>query len=382
MHVVDLFDLGARNHPGRAMATGAGGEWTYAETQAATNRIARQLLAEGFGIGTPFAVLSPNCGQALVAMLGGLRAGCAWCNVNLRAAVATSVETLRRGRCQVLLFHSSVARDVPAFEQAIPELRRVLCIDSDESDHPSIESWSAGQSPARLEHPIPEDAPGVQGATGGTTGEPKIAQATNAFMSMSVLAWQTCWSFDHPPVNLAIAPITHAAGLVALGHLPFGGTNVMMDAPDLDRAVELIESRRVTTLFLPPTLIYLLLAHPRLDDADTSWLRYLISAAAPIAPEKLVEVMQRLGPVACQAYGQTEAGFPLTWISPHEAGARGRGRALGPPAGLLRTPDTRRHRAGGDHRGGRHPAARRDRRTRRPWADGDARLPRRPRGHR
>jgi fatty-acyl-CoA synthase len=74
----------------------------------------------------------------------------------------------------------------------------------------------------------------------------------------------------------------------------------------------------VTTLFLPPTLIYMLLGHPKLGETDTSSLRYLISAAAPIAPEKLVEGVEKLGPVMCQAYGQTEAGFPLTFISPYE----------------------------------------------------------------
>jgi fatty-acyl-CoA synthase len=70
-----------------------------------------------------------------------------------------------------------------------------------------------------------------------------------------------------------------------------------MDVPEVDAILELIETRRVTTLFLPPTLIYVVLAHPRLAETDTSSLTYLISAAAPIAPEKLVEGVERLGPV-------------------------------------------------------------------------------------
>jgi len=119
-------------------------------------------------------------------------------------------------------------------------------------------------------------------------------------------------------VNLAVAPITHAGGGIALAQFQFGGASVFMDAPDLDRMLDLIQSERVTTLFLPPTLIYLLLAHPKLSVTDTSSLRYLISAAAPISPDRLAEGVEKLGPVMCQAYGQTEAGFPLTWISPAE----------------------------------------------------------------
>jgi acyl-CoA synthetase (AMP-forming)/AMP-acid ligase II len=321
LHPIDFFDLGARDHPGGLVASGAGGERTYAEVWAASNRLARGLLAEGIGVEAPIALLSPNCSDALVAWLGALRAGCAWCNVNLRAGVEANVDILRRGRCRVLFVHSSVADQAPAFQEAIPELQLVLCLDSDETDFPWVQTWAAGQDEGRLDHPIPPDAIGVQGSTGGTTGEPKITRSPNSFLGMSMLAWRTCWSFEAPPVNLAVAPITHAAGLVTLAHLVYGGETVMMAAPDVEQVLALIEERRVTTLFLPPTLIYLLLAHPRLDETDTSSLRYLISAAAPVAPEKLAEAVERLGPIACQAYGQTEAGFPLTWMAPHEVAA-------------------------------------------------------------
>jgi acyl-CoA synthetase (AMP-forming)/AMP-acid ligase II len=318
VHVIDLFDLGARNAPGRVAFSGAGGEVTYAGAQAASNRLARALIARGLAIGGRFALLSPNCSPTMVGMLGGLRAGGAWCNVNLRAGVEGNVDILRRGRCEVLFFHSSVAEQVPAFTEAIPQLREVICLDSDATAYPSMDAFCAGQSADQLEHPVPLHALGTQGSTGGTTGRPKLTQSTNEFMLTSVLAWSTCWHFDTPPVNVAIAPVTHAAGLIALAQFPFAGTTILMDAPDLDALLELIERRRVTTLFLPPTLIYLLLAHPRLADTDTSSLRYVISAAAPIAPEKLREAVRVLGPVMCQAYGQTEAGFPLTWISPAE----------------------------------------------------------------
>jgi fatty-acyl-CoA synthase len=333
VHVIDLFDWGARNFPDRLAFSGAGGDLTYREAQAATNRIARALLAGGFATGSRFAMLSPNCSPVLVAMLGALRAGGAWCNVNLRSGVEANVDILRRGRCEVLFFHSSVAEQVPAFTAAIPELSLTLCVDSDETPFPSLCAWSAGQPDGWLDHPVPAAGLGVQGSTGGTTGAPKLTQASNEFLLMSSLAWAACWRFESRPVNLAVAPVTHAAGMVALAQFQFGGTTVFMDAPDMDRLLELIEGRGVTTLFLPPTLIYLLLAHPRLAGTDTRSLRYVISAAAPIAPEKLSEGVERLGPVMCQAYGQTEAGFPLTWISPEEiagalAGERPRGLLL------------------------------------------------------
>ena len=333
MHLIDLFDWGARNFPDRLAFGGAGGEITYRDAQAQTNRIARALLADGAGVGTRFAGLSPNCTQIELATLGAMRAGGALCNVNLRAGVEANAEILRRGRCEVLFFHSSVADQVPAFVEAIPELRIVRCVDSEATDHPGLMSWCDRHENHRLDHPVPPDGLGLQGATGGTTGMPKLTQGTNEFMLMSTLAWAPGWQFDRPPVNLAVAPVTHAAGIIVFAQFQFGGTTVFMDVPDIDRVLELIETERVTTLFLPPTLIYMLLAHPRLAETDTSSLHYLISAAAPIAPDKLIEGVEKLGPVMCQAYGQTEAGFPLTWMSPAEiadavARPESRGRLL------------------------------------------------------
>jgi acyl-CoA synthetase (AMP-forming)/AMP-acid ligase II len=331
--MIDLFDWGARNFPARLAFSGAGGDLTYRDAWAATNRIARALLAGDHGLGTRFAGLSPNCTQIELATLGGMRAGAGFCNINLRAGVEANVEILRRGRCDVLFFHSTVAEMVPAFIEAIPSLKLVVCVDSAATEWPSLDAWSADHSAAWLDHLVPASGLGLQGSTGGTTGKPKLTQNSNEFITMSCLAWATSWSFDRPPVNLAVAPVTHAAGMIVWAHFQFGGTTIFMDVPDLDHVLELIETRGVTTLFLPPTLIYMLLAHPRLADTDTSSLRYLISAAAPIAPEKLIEGVQKLGPVMCQAYGQTEGGFPMTWISPEEiaqavADESSRGRLL------------------------------------------------------
>lgn len=291
---------------------------TFAAAQSDANKLARALIADGFAVGTPFALVSPNDSRSLVTMLGAMRAGGAWCNVNLGAPLEVTVDLLRRGGCQLLFFHSSVADRVPALAEGIPGLSRLLCIDSEETDYPSVAYWARKHSDAHLDLAIPVDALGCQGVTGGTTGQPKITQASNMFIFMSTLAWATCWHFDEPPVNLAVAPITHAGGMIALAQLQFGGRTVCMTTPDVAEVISRIEQERVTTLFLPPTLIYRLVSHSDLSHHDLSSLRYVISAAAPIAAERISDAVDVLGPVVGQAYGQTEAGFPLTWMSPHE----------------------------------------------------------------
>jgi acyl-CoA synthetase (AMP-forming)/AMP-acid ligase II len=63
-------------------------------------------------------------------------------------------------------------------------------------------------------------------------------------------------------------------------------------------------------------VIYMLLNHPRVTQTDLSSLRYLMSAAAPFAVEKIAAAHEVFGPVICQSYGQTESGFPLTFMPP------------------------------------------------------------------
>ena len=100
--------------------------------------------------------------------------------------------------------------------------------------------------------------------TGGTTGRPKGVRLTGRNVeTMSALTLMS-YPFDGRPVYLALAPLTHAAGVLCFPVMALGGEIVVMPAPDLGEFLGLIERHRVTHTFLPPTLIYMLLAHPAL----------------------------------------------------------------------------------------------------------------------
>jgi fatty-acyl-CoA synthase len=69
-------------------------------------------------------------------------------------------------------------------------------------------------------------------------------------------------------------------------------------------------------------MIYALLDHPAFERADLSSLETIIYGASPISPARLAEAIERLGPVFCQLYGQTESlgqGTSL-WRHQHDPG--------------------------------------------------------------
>jgi acyl-CoA synthetase (AMP-forming)/AMP-acid ligase II len=320
LNYTDLFDRAALPAGDRTALTDGEVTLSYRDLTALTNRIANALLAHGFPRSTPFAVLSPNASYALAAIAAGVRAGGAWSNINLRNALAVNIDVLSRGGCEVLFFHSSVAAQVADIRAGVKSLRLAICLDRAVDSFPSLAEFSDGASDAPVNVRLPPCGIGFQGTTGGTTGAPKITQTSPAFISGCAVSFMIETRFDAPPVNLAVAPITHAAGLVALSTLAMGGTVVLMPHPDLGLLLKAIETHRVSLLFLPPTLIYMLLNHPDTPRTDFSSLRYLISAAAPIASEKIVEARAKFGPSICQLYGQTECGMPLTFMPPEAIG--------------------------------------------------------------
>jgi acyl-CoA synthetase (AMP-forming)/AMP-acid ligase II len=149
------------------------------------------------------------------------------------------------------------------------------------------------------------------------------------------------YPFDGRPVYLALAPLTHAAGVLCFPVLALGGSVVVLPAPDLGEFLRLIPYHRVTHAFLPPTLIYMLLAHPALGDADLSSLQCLWYGAAPMAPDRLAEAITRIGPVLGQLFGQSEAPMMISTLPPaehlHADGslARERFASAGRPAPLV-----------------------------------------------
>jgi acyl-CoA synthetase (AMP-forming)/AMP-acid ligase II len=151
--------------------------------------------------------------------------------------------------------------------------------------------------------------------TGGTTGRPKGVMLTHHNLETMTALTLMSYPFDGRPVYLALAPLTHAAGVLCFPMLATGGEIVIMPAPDVGAFLHLIGERHVTHTFLPPTLIYMVLSHPGLDTTDLSSLQCFWYGAAPMSAARLEEALQRIGPMA-QLFGQTEAPMMISTMSP------------------------------------------------------------------
>jgi fatty-acyl-CoA synthase len=147
--------------------------------------------------------------------------------------------------------------------------------------------------------------------TGGTTGKSKGALRTHREYSgftTSILA-----DFEIPDAAryLTVAPISHVAGTKVLPTLMRGGTVHMLKGFDPEAVLKTIERERINFTLFVPTMIYVLLDHPALDKTDLSSLELLLYGASAMSPSRLVEGIERIGPVFSQLYGQTEC-YPVS----------------------------------------------------------------------
>ena len=327
MRLIDYFDRGADLFAARDCLHDGTRGWSYRSVRETTHRIANGLLAEGLRHGDKVAVYSPNHAMAYAALLGIQRAGLIWAPVNARNALEENLYILDNTDVAFLFYHSSFATSLPRIREACPRIRNVICLDG-----PEFEQWLA-----RFPDKAPDlgDAPedvAILISSGGTTGRPKGVQITNRVIeTMNSIFW-ACMPLakpgDAPPVHLMVAPMTHAAGVCSFPMLPFGGTNIFMGTADPGAILAAIEKHRVTHIYMPPTLIYILLAHPDIGKYDYSSLRNLVYASAPMSVDKLVEAIGVFGPVLTQTYGQAEACMICTFFSPddHVAALEGNDR--------------------------------------------------------
>jgi fatty-acyl-CoA synthase len=147
--------------------------------------------------------------------------------------------------------------------------------------------------------------------TGGTTGKSK--GAIRYHREYGGFAGAILADFEIPDQAryLTVAPISHVAGTKVLPTLMRGGSVHMLRGFDPDAVLRTIERERITMTLFVPTMIYVLLDHPTLNTVDLSSLELVLYGASAMSPSRLVEGIERIGPVFSQLYGQTEC-YPVS----------------------------------------------------------------------
>jgi len=318
MHVGHLLTRAAQRWPGRAAWRQGDVTIPFAAAEARVNRLAHALLAGGVRPGDRVGMLAPNCYQGLETMLAPMKAGMAVVPMNVRLHPEEHAFMLQDSGARVLVYGEELREHVAAIRGSLPGVERFIVIGQNAAGDPGYEATLAGHPDGAPDVPIEPDDLAWLFYTSGTTGRPKGAMLTHR----NLLTMAEQFLLHAPPagpddVVLHAAAITHGSGCLVFHHLAAGAASAFPATRSFDppRIFEAIARYRVTTLFLVPTMITMLVTSPERTRHDLSSLHTVIYGGAPMYLENLQEALRAFGPVFVQIFGQGEAPMTCTVLS-------------------------------------------------------------------
>jgi long-chain acyl-CoA synthetase len=297
-------------------------------------RTATALRDAGLGTGEVVAVMLRNEPVLLELMLAARWIGARWCPINWHFKAAEVRHILVDSEAKLLVVHADLLAQI---EGAIPESVRVFVVKpqpftrqafglADAWPRPArpVEDWAPFRDAARGDPPEPQAPGSAMVYTSGTTGLPKgIRREPATPEQLALLAERSRVALGVEPGMRALvsAPLYHSAPAAYAVQAALNDAHLLLEPRFYaERTLELIESERLTHLYLVPTMYVRLL---RLGEDAAPPLRPELGALRRL--ERLAVRGRRearhdrlVGPVFHEAYAASELGW-ISHVDSHEA---------------------------------------------------------------
>jgi acyl-CoA synthetase (AMP-forming)/AMP-acid ligase II len=294
---------------------GSGGALTFHEWDTRSNALARGLVTRGVEQGDRVSIYLPNdeCLRWIVAYAAVHKAGAVAVPTNTRLSVRELIAILGHAAVRAMLTCQALdatARDVRA---EVPSLDLLV---SDGAGDEQV-AWDEAFDPDDSEFQVPvgpDDLADIM-YTSGTTGLPKGVAVRHRNVAM-IPNLEPPWSgagWVHG------APLFTFAGISFIFNpMKMGMVGLYQPKFDAGAWLRIVEQERPTMAFLVPAMAELLVAHPDFATADLSSLQAVSIGSAPLAPNTLLTLVERLPQASVSnSYGMTEAG-PAFIVMPQE----------------------------------------------------------------
>ena len=300
---------------------------TWAEVGARVARFAGVLRGLGLSPGDRIGMMALNSDRYLEYYFGAWWAGCVVNPVNVRWSAAEVAYSLDDCDTTVLIVDDTFVPIVPELRKRSQALRTVVHLGAGAAPKGML-SWEqmvAQANPVEDAMRSGDDLAGVF-YTGGTTGFPKGVMLSHTNLASNALTDVADGLVAPGGTGLMVAPMFHlAATALLLGNLVVGSRLVFLPAFTPQGVLGAIQTERVTSALLVPTMIQMVVDHPSLKDHDTSTLADVVYGASPISEGLMNRALAALPSARfTQAYGMTELSPCATFLAPWYHTAEGR----------------------------------------------------------
>jgi len=339
-----IYSRAVSIYPDREIAyrvkDGAGGyrvdRYRVADMARRVEALASALEALGVSRLDRVATLDWNTHWHLEAYFAAPMMGAVLHPVNVRLAPSEIAYVMSQAGDRVLLANSDFLPLVEKIAPSVKTLEAVVVVDG-AGGHPDSVAGKPVHNVEDLlrrggsyEWPmVDEDQPAAMGYTSGTTGLPKGVYHSHRQIVLHALSAGLALSASSPLFHVSsadtilhIVPMFHVYswGLPYLATL-LGMKQVYPNRLDPGALLEMIDREGVTLTAGVPTILYMLLTHPRAGETRRlRGLKYINGGSA--LPRGLAEQAQKLGIRIIVGYGMTETAPVLTLAIPpaHVAG--------------------------------------------------------------
>ena len=326
-----LLSDSAGSHPNRPAIIFGSSSLTYAELDAAANRVAHLLVSRGIEPGDKVALSSPNVPYFTIIYFGILKAGATVVPLNILLRPREVAYHLADSEAKAYFAFEGSA-DLPIGETgwlgfsetgSCTDFFLVAAPGSKPTGTLAEQLASGGAqdfSQAVADQPtefttvaVDDDDTAVILYTSGTTGQPKGAELRHRNMRDNALAGLDIFKIDrtHPDTYLCVLPLFHSFGQTVIqnGALTFGGTIVMLPRFEAKAALDLMLAHRVSIFAGVPTMYWALLnaLDEGVDVATlTANLRIAVAGGSALPGEVHKNVKERLDVTILEGYGLSE----------------------------------------------------------------------------
>jgi fatty-acyl-CoA synthase len=315
--LADVFHRTALRQRSKVALVFESRQWSYTEFDVAVSRVAQALLAQGYCKGERIAAYGRNSDAYVVLLLACARAGIVHVPINFGLTGDELIYVVQQSGARAL-FHDELARSNVAEILPSVELRHIGTFDGD-----------GELDVLRMARSGPADIPDVDIDaedlaqiiyTSGTTSRPKgVMMSHGSLLNNERIAIQYL-GIDEQTRGISALPFYHAVMHVnCLPYLLAGAFQIVLDRPEPQLLLELIQQARINSLFAPPTVLIKMLRDPTFDDFDLSTLARILYGASIMPAATVAELSERLPQAGLyNIYGQTEIGPIATVLFPHE----------------------------------------------------------------
>jgi fatty-acyl-CoA synthase len=295
--------------------------WTYQQLEQRVQELAVKLLDAGLSKGDRIALLSPNHISYFDLFFACRRIGAIFVPLNWRLSrkeIASLVEDCSpkciafHSRCHSLTVglngHFFLQVDSTEYEQLGSTIESQI-------KKSGYDSKSKRIPPAEME----ESDPCAIVYTGGTTGKSKGVVLTNGSIFWNSINTILSWKLSSNDITVTYMPMFHSGGLNALT-LPLlhcGGTVVIAQEFEVEKALKIINQEGCTIILMVPTMYHMIVQSPIFHVTNFPTMHTFLSGGAP-CPLSIYQSFKAKGLLFKEGYGLTEAGPNNFYIHPDQ----------------------------------------------------------------